>query len=68
MGTLHEVAVANGATVVGDGWSTDGYDHEESTAVNDNGFVGLAIDEDNQDNMTTKRVEKWVSTIKPHFE
>ncbi len=68
MGTLHEVAVENGANIVGDKWSTDGYDYDESTAVNDDGFVGLAIDEDNQDDMTTKRIEKWVEIIKPHFE
>jgi flavodoxin I len=68
MGTLYEVAVANGATVVGDGWSTDGYNYDESTAVNDDGFVGLAIDEDNQDGMTAERIEKWVTIIRPHFE
>lgn len=68
MGTLHEVVVNNGGTVVGDKWSTDGYEHDESTAVNDDGFVGLAIDNDNQDEMTADRITKWVAMIKPHFE
>jgi len=68
MGTLHDVVVKNGGTVVGDKWSTDGYDHDESTAVNDDGFVGLAIDDDNQDEMTADRITKWVEIIKPHFE
>ncbi|MEA3330642.1 MAG: flavodoxin [Campylobacterota bacterium] len=68
MGTLHEVVVKNGGTVVGDGWSTDGYNHDESTAVNDNGFIGLVIDDDNQDGMTEERIEKWVEIIKPFFK
>lgn len=67
MGTLYAVAVENGANIVGDGWPTDGYDHSESTAVNEKGFVGLAIDEDNQDHLTSERIEKWIKIIKPHF-
>lgn len=67
MGTLHEIAVKNGANVVGDSWPEDEYDYEESTAVNENGFVGLAIDEDNQFDMTKERIEKWVEIIKPYF-
>ncbi len=68
MGTLHDVVLENGGTIVGDKWSTEGYEHDESTAVNDDGFVGLAIDEDNQDELTTERIKKWVEIIKPHFE
>jgi len=68
MGTLHDVVVKNGGTVVGDKWSTEGYDYDESTAVTDDGFVGLAIDDDNQDDMTTERIEKWIEIIKPHFD
>jgi len=68
MGTLHNVVLKNGGTIVGDGWSTEDYNHDESIAVNDDGFVGLAIDEDNQDGMTKGRIEKWVKIIKPHFE
>jgi len=68
MGTLHDVVLENGGTIVGDKCSTEGYEHDESTAVNDDGFVGLAIDEDNQDDLTSKRIKKWVEIIKPHFE
>ncbi len=68
MGTLHDAAVKNGANVVGNGWSTDGYEYDESTAVQDGAFIGLAIDEDNQDNLTDERIEKWVAIIKPSFE
>jgi len=68
MGTLHDVVLKNGGTIVGDKWSTEGYDYDDSTAVNDDGFVGLAIDEDNQDDLTPDRITKWVAIIKPHFE
>lgn len=67
MATLYEAAVKNGADVVGGGWSTEGYDYEDSEAVKDNGFVGLALDEDNQDDLTEDRIQKWVEIIKPHF-
>jgi len=67
MGTLHDAAVKNGAKVVGNGWSTDGYDFEESTAIQDGTFVGLGIDEDNQDELTEERVQKWAEIIKPSF-
>ncbi len=43
MGTLHEVVLENGGTIVGDKWSTEGYEHDESTAVNDDGFFSLHL-------------------------
>lgn len=70
MGNLHDIAKDNGATIVGDNWSTDGYEYDESTAENDDGtlFCGLGIDDDNQYDLTVQRIETWVSIIKPHFE
>jgi flavodoxin I len=68
MGSLYEVALENGATIVGNNWSTQGYEFDESTAIVDDAFVGLAIDEDNQDELTEERVAKWVEIIKPSFE
>jgi len=69
MGNLHDIAKGNGANVVGDGWSTESYDYEESTAESEDGktFCGLGLDEDNQYDMTEERVEKWIEIIKPHF-
>ena len=68
MGMLHDIAKGNDANIVGDGWNTEGYDFDESLAVNENGFVGLAIDEDNQDDLTSQRVKEWIEIIKPHFQ
>jgi flavodoxin I len=68
MGILHDIAVKNGAAIVGDDWPADEYDFEESIAVKDGKFVGLAIDEDNEDDRTQERIEQWVASIKPHFQ
>ncbi len=68
MGILHDIAVKNGATVVGDDWSTEGYDFEESIAVKNGKFVGLAIDEDNQDDLTEERIKQWIESIRPFFQ
>ena len=67
MGTIYRQAVENGANVVGTGWSTEGYDFDESTAVVDGAFVGLCLDEDNQDDLTEERVEMWVEGIRDAF-
>ncbi len=63
MGTIYNKVIDNGANVIGF-WPTDGYDHDESTATIENDFVGLAIDEDNQNELTQERVTQWVSQIK----
>ena len=53
-----------GANVIG-GVSTDGYTFDESESVVDGKFVGLALDEVNEDNKTDERIEAWVAEIKP---
>ncbi len=46
-------------------WPTDGYEFEESVALDDDGmFCGLAIDVDNQEDLTEERIKKWVAQIK----
>jgi len=68
MGMLHDVIVANGASIVGH-WPTTGYDYEASKADTDDGkfFVGLAIDEDQQEELTQQRVDQWCSQIKSYL-
>lgn len=63
MGTLRDIIIAQGAKIVGN-WSTDGYHFESSKSlVDDNHFVGLAIDEDRQPELTQERVQTWVSQV-----
>ena len=66
MGTIYEKIVSLGANVVGS-FPTDGFEFDESTAVVDGMFVGLALDEDNQDDLSTKRIKSWCDSIRPHF-
>ncbi|TXR51348.1 flavodoxin [Reinekea thalattae] len=64
MGWLHERVVKTGATVIGF-WPTEGYEFTESQAVNDEKteFCGLAIDEDQQFELTDERISKWVEQL-----
>lgn len=48
-------------------WSIDGYDFNESKAVKNGKFVGLAIDEDNQSDLTDERISAWTTQLKSEF-
>lgn len=47
--------------------STEGYEFEESESIINGEFMGLIIDEDNQEELTNTRLESWVIQIKDHF-
>jgi flavodoxin I len=66
MGILAEKITSLGATTVGH-WPTDGYDFEDSKAVQNGKFVGLALDEDNQPELTSDRIKTWVAQLKSAF-
>ncbi|TCI85852.1 flavodoxin [Tenacibaculum sp. M341] len=68
VGMLAEVIIKNGGKIIGK-WSTDTYDFTESKAKieNEDLFYGLAIDEDNQPELTQERLEKWIGEIEPLF-
>lgn len=64
MGTLYNELKDCNCTFVGTGVSTDGYDFSSSTAVADGAFVGLAIDEMNQADLTDTRIDAWTDSLK----
>lgn len=66
MGILEEKISELGGETVGY-WSTEGYDFTESKAVRDGKFVGLALDEDNQSELTQQRIKTWVAQLKQEF-
>lgn len=67
MGILYNILKPRGATFIGR-WSTNGYYFETSKALlNKNYFVGLAIDEDRQPELTNHRVIQWVKQINMEF-
>jgi flavodoxin I len=47
--------------------STEGYKYYYSTAEKDGQFVGLAIDDDSQPELTNTRIEKWVKQVTKEF-
>ena len=51
-----------GILVIGE-TSTEGYDYDESKAEVDGKFVGLALDEDVQPELTETRVKQWLQSI-----
>jgi len=68
MATLHEKLSTQNAEILGKVDSKD-YDFEDSEALDDEGFFcGLALDEDNEAELTTERLENWISILKPDFE
>ncbi|MCD7971778.1 MAG: flavodoxin [Candidatus Azobacteroides sp.] len=67
MGILYEAVRDKGATLVGE-FPTDGYEYDDSKAVVDGKFVGVALDEDNEDEKTEGRLKEWLSLITPAFQ
>lgn len=55
--------VAQGANIVGQ-VSADEYEFESSKSVSDGKFLGLPIDEVNEDDKTNDRLDAWVKILK----
>ncbi|MDC7232640.1 MAG: flavodoxin [Spirochaetales bacterium] len=51
-----------GGTVKG-AWPTEGYEFDSSTAVEGDRFIGLALDEDNQSDLTESRIKDWLADL-----
>ena len=64
---LYDFAIEKGAKVVG-AWPTDGYEFEHSESIVDEKFVGLALDLDNQSNLTDERLSAWLKSIAADFD
>lgn len=64
VGMLHDELLPLSPQFIGY-WPTEGYEFTASKAVikNENLFVGLAIDEDSQYEMTDQRVDQWCKQI-----
>ena len=65
---LYESIIQQNGEILGKVDAKD-YDFTDSEAVNDEGFFcGLPIDEDNEAELTTQRLEKWITLLNPDFE
>ena len=62
---LYEQFKQRGATMIG-AWDTEGYNFKSAKAVVDGYFAGLALDQENQKDLTPARLETWL-TMLAHF-
>jgi len=51
------------ATIIGQ-WPTEGYKFTDSEGMHNGMFYGLALDEDNEPELTEKRAKKWLEKVK----
>ena len=63
MAELYKAVEGKGANLVGM-VSADDYNFEDSEAVIDGEFVGLALDEMNESDKTDERIDAWIESFK----
>ena len=69
IGILGKVVIENGGKLLGYTQKDSSYDFDESLALaDDSTLYGLALDEDNQPELTNERLKKWVIQIKNEFQ
>ena len=66
IGELFNALKTSGATFVG-AVDIDGYTFGDSEAVIDGKFVGLPLDDVNEDDKTDARIEAWIAAISPNL-
>jgi len=64
MGLVYEHLIQTDAKVIGHWAITEEYFYEESLAIENGAFVGLALDEDTQDDLSEERIVKWCDEIR----
>jgi flavodoxin I len=67
MGLLYEALEGKGFKEAGK-FPIDGYDFDSSKAVRNGQFVGVALDEDNESNLTEQRLNVWIASIIPELK
>lgn len=63
MAEIYNAVKAKGANVIGAVDASD-YSYDDSEAVVDGQFVGLALDNDNEESKTEGRIDAWLDAIK----
>lgn len=64
---IYEFFEARGAKLVGR-WPNEGYEFEDSMALDGDEFLGLALDLDNQASQTEGRLQAWLKSISAAFD
>lgn len=63
IGTIYQDLQGTGCQFIGSVDAAD-YSYTDSTAVVDGRFVGLALDEMNEDSLTPGRIDAWIESLK----
>lgn len=66
LGKIYNAIKDKGCQIIGQ-VSTDGYTFDESDSVVNGKFVGLALDQDNESDMTSERIDNWIAQLKANF-
>ena len=66
VGLLARPFIEKGGKLIGK-WSIEGYEFDESVAQEGDEFLGLALDYDNQDELSEERITKWTDSIQSEF-
>ncbi|GGA76855.1 flavodoxin [Neiella marina] len=66
LGELYDAVAECGAEMVGS-WPAEGYTFNSSQALDEDEFVGLVLDNDNQSDQHTARIEAWLTDVKAAF-
>jgi len=69
VGILAKVILEKGGKIIGK-WPTEGYDYEVSKAEieGEDLFYGLAIDEDNEPELTEERIDAWLKILEKKLD
>ncbi|HSG68129.1 MAG TPA: flavodoxin [Bacteroidales bacterium] len=62
MATIRDELSPTGIDFIG-AWPTEGYEHTDSKSVEGEYFIGLALDDDQQPELSEDRIAKWVETL-----
>ena len=66
IGLLAKPFMENGGTLIGR-WPTEEYDYDNSLAEDGDEFLGLGLDNDNEEELTEERLIIWAELIKDEF-
>jgi flavodoxin I len=67
MGILYKKFLERGATGGIGFTATDTHEFDESLGVIDGMFCGLALDDDNQEELTEERIQEWAAALKQEW-
>lgn len=66
LGVFEEEFSKRGVKIAGR-WPDEGYEYTESEGIGDGYFFGLALDEDNESDLSPQRISEWVKQVKKEF-